>query len=483
MGCHVAEADITALLEAATLLYGGSFVAERHAAVGEHIAAHEDLIGDTLDPVVATIIADGAKHSASSYFADRERLDHLAAQAATALAGFDALLTPTTTGHPTLEEVRADPVGANARLGRYTNFCNLLDLAALAVPAGTAASGPFGIMLTGPAGSDDRLASLAALHDPPSTELLVVGAHLSGQPLNRELLLAGGVLLGPVSTAPQYRLYALDTVPPKPGLVRVPAPAASGPRGAAIAGELWQLQATGLARFMAGLGPHGDRARPPCRRAGGTRIPVRIGRPRRRRRHHGLRRLAGVPGAGLTADGHHPSVGTAVWSAIIAGVAEARSPGEGEQRRRAGRPRLRPATNAGVAPRAEILNAAAELFVRQGLAATTTRQIADRVGIRQASLYYHFAGKDEILLELLTQSVRPSLRVAATLEARCVGDPAAGLYALVLIDAATLTSAPHNIATFYLLPEVQGEEYASFHAERAELPGSLRTPRVRGRGR
>jgi allophanate hydrolase len=253
VGCHVAEADISALLEAATLLYGGSFVAERHAAVGEHIAAHEDLIGDTLDPVVATIIADGAKHSASSYFADRARLDHLAAQAATALAGFDALLTPTTTGHPTFEEVRADPVGANARLGRYTNFCNLLDLAALAVPAGTAASGPFGIMLTGPAGSDDWLASLAALHDPPSTELLVVGAHLSGQPLNHELLLAGGVLLGSVSTAPQYRLYALDTVPPKPGLVRVPAPAASGPRGAAIAGELWQLQATGLARFMAGL--------------------------------------------------------------------------------------------------------------------------------------------------------------------------------------------------------------------------------------
>ena len=315
-GCHVAEADIAALLEAATLLYGGSFVAERHAAVGEHIAAHEDLIGDTLDPVVATIIADGAKHSAASYFADRARLDHLAAQAATALAGFDALLTPTTTGHPTLEEVRADPVGANARLGRYTNFCNLLDLAALAVPAGTAASGPFGIMLTGPAGSDDRLASLAALHDPPSTELLVVGAHLSGQPLNRELLLAGGVLLGPVSTAPQYRLYALDTVPPKPGLVRVPAPAASGPRGAAIAGELWQLPSDGT-RPVHGRarGPHGDRARPPCRRAGGTRIPVRIGRPRRRRRHHGLRRLAGVPGARLTVDSHHPSVGTAVWSA------------------------------------------------------------------------------------------------------------------------------------------------------------------------
>jgi len=122
-----------------------------------------------------------------------------------------------------------------------------------------------------------------------------------------------------------------------------------------------------------------------------------------------------------------------------------------------------------VAPRAQILDAAAELFVRQGLAATTTRQIADRVGIRQASLYYHFAGKDEILLELLTQSVRPSLLLAATLESRCRDDPASGLYALTLTDVRTLTSAPHNIATLYLTPEVQGEEYASFRAERAEL--------------
>ncbi len=141
----------------------------------------------------------------------------------------------------------------------------------------------------------------------------------------------------------------------------------------------------------------------------------------------------------------------------------------GPGRRRAGRPRLRPASNAGVEPRAEILDAAAELFVSQGLTATTTRQIADRVGIRQASLYYYFAGKDEILLELLTQSVRPSLQVAATLEARSGGDPAAGLYALALIDTSTLTAAPHNIATLYLMPEVQGEEFASFHAERAEL--------------
>ena len=144
-------------------------------------------------------------------------------------------------------------------------------------------------------------------------------------------------------------------------------------------------------------------------------------------------------------------------------------PAPGGRRRRAGRPRLRPASDAAVAPREEILDAAAGLFVRQGLAATTTRQIADRVGIRQASLYYYFAGKDEILLELLTQSVRPSLQVAETLQARCRDDPASGLYALALIDVRTLTSAPHNIATLYLTPEVQGEEYASFRAERAEL--------------
>ena len=109
------------------------------------------------------------------------------------------------------------------------------------------------------------------------------------------------------------------------------------------------------------------------------------------------------------------------------------------------------------------------MFVSQGLAATTTRQIAERVGIRQASLYYYFAGKDEILLELLTESVRPSLRVAAWLESRCRDDPAAGLYALALIDVATLTQAPHNIAILYLMPEVQAGDFASFLAERAQL--------------
>jgi len=260
VGAEVADVDIAPLLEAASLLYGGSFVAERYTAVGGHVRAHASLIGGDLDPVVAAIILDAAKHGAADYFADRERLDRLAGRAADALDGFDALLTPTTTLHPTIADVRGDPVGVNARLGTYTNFANLLDLASLAVPAGTVAGLPFGIMVTGPAGSDARLAEIAARCDQADVDLLVVGAHLSGQPLNHELLAAGGALLGPVATAPSYRLYALDTRPPKPGLVRVePLPAANagtsaaGEAGASIIGEVWRLPAAGFARFMTGL--------------------------------------------------------------------------------------------------------------------------------------------------------------------------------------------------------------------------------------
>jgi len=259
-GAEVVPVDIAPLLEAARLLYGGSFVAERYTAVGDHVREHAELIGSDLDPVVAAIILDAAKHSAADYFADRERLDQLAARAAGALNGCDALLTPTTTLHPSIAEVRADPVGVNARLGTYTNFANLLDLAALAVPAGTVDGLPFGIMLTGPAGSDARLAEIAASCDQASVDVLVVGAHLSGQPLNHELLAAGGTLLRPAATAPAYRLYALDTRPPKPGLVRVEAlPAAdagapaAGQAGASIAGEVWRLPGAGFARFMTGL--------------------------------------------------------------------------------------------------------------------------------------------------------------------------------------------------------------------------------------
>ena len=245
-GVEVVEVDITPLLEAAQLLYGGAFVAERTAAVGDHIAAHRDLVGSDLDPTVAHIVMAGGKVSAIDVYRDQERLQHLGQRGLAFLDDCSALLTPTTTNHPTLAEVAADPVGANSRLGRYTNFANLLDCSSLAVPAGAVDGLPFGVMLTGSAYDDRLLAELAALLR-PSVELLVVGAHLSGQPLNRQLVAAGGSLVGPVATAAVYRLHALDTDPPKPGLERV----AAG--GGEIAGELWRLPPAGFAAFVAAL--------------------------------------------------------------------------------------------------------------------------------------------------------------------------------------------------------------------------------------
>jgi allophanate hydrolase len=245
-GAEVVELDVAPLLDVAGLLYGGAFVAERTAAVGDHIARHPELVGTDLDPTVAGIVAAGGAVTAVEVFRDRERLDVLAARSRELLAGFDALLTPTTTWHPTLAEVAADPVGANSRMGRFTNFANLLDLASLAVPGGTVDGLPFGVMLTGQAFSDRALASLAARWANPSVDLLVVGAHLSGHPLNQQLIAAGATLVGPARTAAQYRLFALDTVPPKPGMVRDAA-------GASIAGEVWRLPAVGFGTFVAGL--------------------------------------------------------------------------------------------------------------------------------------------------------------------------------------------------------------------------------------
>lgn len=245
-GADVVEVDVAPLLEAADLLYGGAFVAERTAAVGRHLRENAHLVGTDLDPTVAGIVSAGEHVSAAEVFRDRERLDVLAARARDLLAGTTALLTPTTTWHPTLAEVAADPVGANARMGRFTNFANLLDMASLAVPAGTVDGLPFGVMLTGPAFSDRALAVLAQRWADVTVDLLVVGAHLSGQPLHHELVAAGATLVGPATTAPQYRLFALDTVPPKPGMVRDPA-------GAGVLGEVWRLTAAGFGAFVAAL--------------------------------------------------------------------------------------------------------------------------------------------------------------------------------------------------------------------------------------
>ncbi len=246
-GVTIIEVDIAPLLEAATLLYGGAFVAERTAAVGEFIAAHRELIGTDLDSTVAGIILSGVDARAADYFRDREKLERLGLEGLRRLDGAVALLTPTTTGHPTLAEVAEHPVAVNSRMGRYTNFANLLDLSSIAVPAGLVGGLPFGVMLTGAPFADRTLAQLAERIAGPEIELLVVGAHLRGQPLNPQLVEAGGSFVENARTAPEYRLYALATTPAKPGLAR-----ASGD-GAPIAGEVWRLPAAGFARFVAAL--------------------------------------------------------------------------------------------------------------------------------------------------------------------------------------------------------------------------------------
>ncbi|MFJ7966933.1 allophanate hydrolase [Streptomyces sp. NPDC096324] len=246
-GAEVRALDLAPFTEAAAMLYEGAFVAERYTAVGGFVDKQISEGAAGLDPTVAGIITRARDIPAHRLYADQERLASLRARALAELADADALLLPTAPGHPTLAEVAADPLGANARLGRFTNSTNLFDLAAVAVPAGrTAAGHPFGVMLIGPAFTDERLAGIARLLE-PETRLAVVGAHLSGLPLNPQLLALGARLERTTTTAAVYRLHALATSPPKPGLVHV------GAGGGAVEAEVWSLPAEGLGRLLAAL--------------------------------------------------------------------------------------------------------------------------------------------------------------------------------------------------------------------------------------
>ncbi|MFJ6835127.1 allophanate hydrolase [Streptomyces sp. NPDC091209] len=246
-GAEVRTLDLTPFTEAAAMLYEGAFVAERYTAVGSFVDKLTAEGGAGLDPTVAGIITRARDIPAHRLYADQERLASLRIRALAELADADALLLPTAPGHPTLAEVAADPLGANARLGRFTNSTNLFDLAAVAVPVGRTPAGlPFGVMLIGPAFTDERLARIARSLE-PQTRLAVVGAHLSGQPLNTQLLSLGARLDRTTTTAAVYRLHALATSPPKPGLVHV------GAGGAAVETEVWTLPADGLGRLLAAL--------------------------------------------------------------------------------------------------------------------------------------------------------------------------------------------------------------------------------------
>ena len=260
--------DLEVLHEAARLLYQGPWVAERYT-VAEPLLDQPD----ALLPVIRDIILPARDMSAADGFRAQYKLADLRRQADQLMADIDALVVPSTPGIYTRAAVNADPVTLNSQLGTWTNFVNLLDMCALSLPGGLRDEDrlPTGITLIGPAWYDAALAEFgrrwqrhrpwrAGVTDqqPPlpqaeddkdrddgTVTVAVVGAHLSGMPLNYQLTERHGVLLETTRTAPCYRLYALaNTTPPKPGLIRAD-------DGAAIEIELWKLPVTEFGSFVA----------------------------------------------------------------------------------------------------------------------------------------------------------------------------------------------------------------------------------------
>jgi allophanate hydrolase len=253
-GATVVEIDFAPFRDAARLLYAGPWVAERLAAIQPFIERQPD----SVHPVVRQIITGASRYTAVETFRAMYELERLRGLAAIEWEKMDALLLPTTGTTYTVDEVLEHPVQLNTNLGYYTNFVNLLDLCGLAVPAGFRESNglPFGVTFMAPAFCDSELASIArqfigeprAMQVPRNAVLLaVVGAHLSGQPLNHQLTDRGARLIRTCRTAGNYRLYALaNTTPPKPGLVRVP-----GFSGKGIEVEVWALSDSGFGDFVA----------------------------------------------------------------------------------------------------------------------------------------------------------------------------------------------------------------------------------------
>ncbi len=271
-GHRIVPLDFTVLLEVADLLYAGPWLAERHLVLRELLARDPDAI----DPTVRMVVTPAAQMSADDAFAARYRLQVLASDAKALMRECDLLMVPTAPYHPTFAQVVADPLGANGGLGLYTNFVNLLGWCALALPAAVSKAGlPIGLTFIAPGGCDAALARFGAdwqalaaqplgatgrawaaaadeaLPQPASETILpiaVVGAHLSGLPLNHQLTDLGATLIEAAQTAPVYRLFALPgTTPRKPGLLRV------DEGGVSIAIELWAVPMREVGRFLAGI--------------------------------------------------------------------------------------------------------------------------------------------------------------------------------------------------------------------------------------
>jgi len=258
--------DTSLFLEIARLLYDGPWVAERTAALRHVVDARPDI----LHPVTRGILEGGLTRRTVDAFAAFHRLAEARRVASELFRQYDALLFPTVPFCPTLAEVRADPVGVNSQLGRFTNFVNLCDMAAIAVPAGFDGNGmPIGMTLAGPAWSEGRLAALADhLHRatancfgamraalPPAaipdalaadeTALFCIGAHMSGLPLNHQVTTLGGRFQRTARTAPGYRLHVLGN---RPGMLRAPS-------NGQIDGEVWAMPTAAIGTLLALVPP------------------------------------------------------------------------------------------------------------------------------------------------------------------------------------------------------------------------------------
>ncbi|MFY1616067.1 allophanate hydrolase [Micromonospora sp. WMMD736] len=256
-----------AFLAAGDLLYQGPWVAERLVGLGDFLRSRPE----SVSAVTRAVLETGWRYDAVDAFRGQHRLRELRAQVDTLWQDIDVLVVPTVGTTFTLDEIAEDPIGRNAMLGRYTQFANLLDLAAVTVPNGfTAAGRPASLTLLGPAFTDTTLARLAAdlstgsaadpdvepapppVPTPTDVLVAVVGRHLSGESRNGELLAYGGTFAGAARTAPLYRLYRMDSADGEglPGLVRV-APDTSA--GHPIEVELWRLPSAALGGLLAGV--------------------------------------------------------------------------------------------------------------------------------------------------------------------------------------------------------------------------------------
>lgn len=269
MGGTAVTIDFAPLSKVAALLYESALVAERYTAIRPFFDGHEV---EVIEPV-RSIIAAGRQYSAADLYAAQTEVKRLGQRADAMWSNIDVLLVPAAPTHYTQAQMQQAPVALNRNLGAYTNFVNLLDYAALSVPSAMREDGlPFGITLIAPCGSDWQLADLgqryhhstgltqgatgvplppmrpvAALHKPSTVKVAVVGAHLSGMPLNAQLIERGASLCTETVTAPNYKLFALPgTVPPKPGLLRV-APGT----GSSIAVEVWDMPVEHYGSFVA----------------------------------------------------------------------------------------------------------------------------------------------------------------------------------------------------------------------------------------